>query len=188
MYSCSGTGSSSVCGTGCGGNDQCCTWGTSPAPICLVSANVFLACGAHAVRSTVNWTQSMTSQLAAPTCTFTADSNYNGPWTGGRGEYTYQFTASATEKVQVSVTPASGADDIDLWMFPVVDSCPNGGCCSQYRNCQGVAHLAPGGTETLTVSVTAGTTYFVFIDTRHTNEQAGALGAQFTIDITCGVP
>jgi hypothetical protein len=188
LYTCSGTGSSSVCGTGCGGNDQCCTWGTSPTPICLISANVFLACGAHDVRSTVGWTQSMSTQLASPTCTFTADSNYNGPWTGGRGEYTYQFTAPATQKVRVSVTPSSGADDIDLWMFPVADPCPNGGCCSQYAGCQGVAHVAPGGTETLTIAATAGTTYFIFIDTRHTNEQAGALGAPFTIDVACGVP
>jgi outer membrane protein assembly factor BamB len=188
MYTCQGSGSSSVCGGGCGSNEGCCTWGTSPLPICLISANVFLACGAHQTRSTSPFAQSMTSELAAPTCTLTADSNYNGPWSGGRGEYAYQFTAPATQNVRIAVTPASGADDLDLWTFPVVDACPNGGCCSQYGQCQGTAHVAPGGTESLTVSVTAGTTYFIFVDTRHTNEPANPLGAQFTIDVTCGVP
>jgi hypothetical protein len=118
----------------------------------------------------------------------TADSNYNGPWSGGRGEYSYQFKAPATQNVQISVKPTSAADDIDFWVFPAVDECPNGGCCSLHKDCRGVAHVAPGGTETLTVPVTAGTTYFVFIDTRHTNEAAGALGAGFTIDVACGVP
>src|SRR4029077_9557807 len=98
------------------------------------------------------------------------DSNYNGPWSGYRGEYSYQFTAPAAEKVQFCVTPSSVQHDLDLWSFPVVDSCPNGGCCSQYNSCQGVAHVAPGSTESLTISVIAGTNYFVFIDTRHTNE------------------
>jgi outer membrane protein assembly factor BamB len=188
MYSCSGTGDTEVCGTGCGSNAGCCSWGTSPVPFCLTSANVFLACGAHANGNTVNWTQNMTSQLSSSSCTMTADSNYNGPWSGGRGEYTYQFKADATENVQISVKPTAAADDIDFWVFPAVDPCPNGGCCSQYKNCRGVAHMAPGGMETLTVPVTAGTTYFIFIDTRHTNEAAGALGAAFTIDVACGVP
>ncbi len=107
------------------------------------SSSFTLACG-----GTDSWTTEYSDNLIEEYgCTGLTQS---GP------EYTYQYNASATGTVEVSVTGIASGVDLDLFVLLQ----PFGGCSA--GNC--IAHSAGVGDETVQFEALAGETYYIVVD------------------------
>lgn len=163
-----------ACRTSCISNSYCCT---ATGRVCAEGGLAALSCGATDTgRATALSYDNLTfSGLCA--LEVGSDRPATSVWSGY--EYVYRFTAAASQTVEFTATRTAG-NEIDLFVF-VAESCTAAvGCCTTITGCEGSAHTATDAAETASISVAAGTTYYVVVDTVITTGTA-----TFNLAVTC---
>ncbi|MDY0003249.1 MAG: DUF4215 domain-containing protein, partial [Polyangia bacterium] len=137
-------------------NDGCSSGCTLEGGTC--SASWTLTCG-----SSDSWTtEYATNKINKYGCT---------TLTEGGPEYTYQFNATETGPVTVTLTGIASGVDLDLFvLLQPFGSCAPGNC---------IAYSAGVGDETVTFEALAGQTYFIVVDGWQTNR------GSYDISLTC---